>query len=71
MHNDDLSIRGGTPIDNQSITFSVDRKVIDTMKWLYQLSLKAAAIPGDPEDDGNDELDDESSSNSQGSKQSP
>jgi hypothetical protein len=59
MRNEDLSTKGRSLYENQGIAFSVDGKVIDEMKRLYQSSLKAAAAPGgDPGDDGDDESDD-------------
>ena len=64
MRNQDLSLKVGSLIDDQGITFSIDRKVIDEMKELYQSSLKAAAAPGgDPGDDGDDESDKQPGSN--------
>jgi len=57
LRNDDLSKKGGSWYADQGIAFSTDGKVLDEMKRLYQLSLKAAAAPGDPGDDGDDESD--------------
>ena len=66
MRNQDLSLKGGSLIDDQGITFSVDRKVMDEMKRLYQSSLKAAVAPGgDPGNDRNDESDEQPGSNPQ------
>src|SRR6202023_3362730 len=41
MRNEDLFQWGGSHIDDQGITFSVDGKITDAMKQLYQSSLKA------------------------------
>ena len=64
MRNQDLSLKGGSLIDDQGITFSVDRKLMDEMKRLYQSSLKATAAPGGgPGNDGDDESDKQPGSN--------
>ena len=60
LHNDDLSKKGGSQYADQGIAFSTDGKVLNEMKRLYQSSLKAAAAPGDPGDDGNNEWDEPS-----------
>ena len=58
MRNEDLSMKGGSRYKDQGILFSMDGKIIDEMRRLYQLSLKVAAAPGgDPGDDGDDESD--------------
>jgi len=62
LRNDDLSKKGGSRYTDQGIAFGTDGKILDEMKRLYQLSLKAAAASGDPGDNGDDELDEPSDS---------